>query len=308
MEFKDNPEILVIGGGAIGGFYGGKLAQGGAKVSMVCRSNYEAVKAQGVRISSPWGDFSFLPEKVIRKAQDFEGFPDYILVTLKSSPCLNHSRMIRNVVGDKTAIILLQNGIDIECPYVEDFPNNEIISGLAFVCVSSTKAGFVEHQDFGRLTFGKYPIGPRTPKIKALADIFNRVGVPCSISEDIILERWKKLLWNASFNPVSVLGGGQTTQAIMDCPDAANLVEEVMIEVSKVAQTTGNEITPGVIHRHLEDTRAMRPYKTSMLLDYEAGKTLEIDAILGNVIKIAKNSRVEIPCIKTMFTLLKLRF
>ena len=305
MGTRNNPKVLVLGGGAIGGFYGSKLAQGGANVSVVCRSNFEAVSTQGYTIKSPWGDSTFFPEGVFRRVEDYKDSPDYIFISLKALPELKIPAMIKDVVRAKTSIVLFQNGINIELEYLQAFPKIEIISGLAFVCVSQKKPGFIDHQDFGRVGIGRYPNGKST-KLYEFGELFNRANVACVISEDIITERWKKLIWNASFNPLSVLGGGRNTQEIMHCVDAVNLIRDLMQEVRTVAQSSGYEISQEVIRNHLTDTKAMQPYKTSMLLDYEAGKDLEIEAILGNLIKIAETKKLPTPYSKAMYNLLKL--
>ena len=305
MKTRISPKILVVGGGAIGGFYGGKLAQGGARVSVVCRSNFEIVKAAGFKVKSIWGNFEFFPDQVVQKVEDYNGAPDFILITVKALPKLKIPAMIQKVVKEKTSIVLFQNGIDIEYAYLRAFPKSEILSGLAFVCVSQFEPGHIDHQDFGRVCIGRYPEGNSGKSIE-LSKIFNANGVPCTVSDNIVTERWKKLLWNASFNPLSILGEGKNTQEIMQCPDAEKLILNIMQEVRSVAISSGHHIDQEEIKKHLSDTKVMKAYKTSMLLDYEAGKQLEIEAIVGNLIKIAEVKNISIPYSKAMYHLLKL--
>ena len=305
MSRPHNPKILVIGTGAIGSFYGGKLAQAGASVSTLCRSDFEIVKSQGIRVKSSWGDFKFFPKKVICKVDEYEEKPDYLLVTLKALPTLNVPHLIANVAGPRTSIVLLQNGIDIESPFAKAFPQNEIISGLAFICVSRTSPGCVNHLDYGKLSIGNFPNGV-SEKVKILCDLFKLSGVPCESSANIITQRWKKLMWNAPFNSISVLGGGLTTMEIMDSPLAAKLAKEIMKEVCEIGQLEGHNLSHLVIDQHLEHTRVMKPYKTSMLLDYEAGKPLETEAILGNAVRIAQKHCLTVPRLSCIYSLLKL--
>ena len=152
-----DPRILVVGTGAIGGFYGGKLAQAGARVATLCRSDYEAVLSKGIRITSTYGNFQFVPEKVIRDLKEYGSPPDYLLVALKVLPEINTAEIIKEVAGPDTAIVLLQNGVEIEEPVARVFPNNQIISGLAFICVTRTDPGHIDHVDFGRLVIGLLP-------------------------------------------------------------------------------------------------------------------------------------------------------
>ena len=106
------PSILVVGTGAIGGFYGGKLAQGGARVAALCRSDVEIVKSKGIQVKSVYGDFHFTPETVIQNVYDYGAPPDYILVGLKVLPEIDTATIIKDIVGPDTSIILLQNGIN----------------------------------------------------------------------------------------------------------------------------------------------------------------------------------------------------
>ena len=300
-----NPEILVIGTGAVGGFYGGKLAQAGAKVSTLCRSDFDIVKSQGIIVESCWSDFKFVPQKVIREPQEYDSKPDYVLVALKALPQLNIYELIRSVVGPGTSIVLLQNGIDIECPVAKAFPKNEIISGLAFICVSRTAPGTIRHFDYGRLTIGCFPHGI-SEKVRRMCELLTLSGVPCEISDNIVTERWKKLVWNAPYNAISVLGHGKNTREIMECPESVHLVKGIMREVCEVAESAGHHLPRQIVDQHLEQTVVMKPYKTSMLLDHEAEKPMEIEAIYGNTIRIAKRNRVEIPNIICIYGLLKL--
>lgn len=296
-------EILVVGAGAVGGYYGGRLAQAGARVSVVARSDYEVVEKEGIHIESPAGDFHFRPHRVLRSATAFGGFPDVILVGLKVLKEIRTADLIRDVVGPKTAVLLIQNGVDIEPPVAEAFPENEILSGLAFICVHRTAPGKVLHQDYGRLVLGRYPGGP-SETAQRLAAMFRRSGVPCEVTEDVVTARWQKLVWNAPFNPMSVLCGGASTQEMLGHEETTRLVRAVMEEVCAVAAATGHPLPPDIVEGMIADTRKMTPYKTSMLLDFEAGRPMEVEAILGNAVRIARSLRVPVPRMETLYALL----
>lgn len=298
------PKILVIGCGAVGGYYGAQLARAGAWVATVHRSDFEIVRAQGIQIDSMNGFYHFKPDQVLQKATDFTGYPDYILVGLKVLEEISTTEIIRPVVGPDTTIFLLQNGIEIEPAIAAAFPNNEILSGLAFICVSRTKPGHIQHTCYGRLTLGKYPSGFST-KATYLSQLFESVGTPCPASESIALERWKKLVWNAPFNPISVLSN-TTTRQILEQPDSAQLVRWVMEEVCQVATKSGYPISDSVIQKNLDATVRMKPYKTSMLLDYLAGRPMEVEAILGNAIRKAREKKCLVPHMETLYALLLL--
>jgi len=301
----DNVKILVVGAGAIGGYYGGKLAQSGAEVSAVCRSDYETVADSGIHIQSVEGDFVFNPAKVLHRAEEFEGVVDYVLVATKVLPTIDVPVLIRDVVGPETAIFLLQNGIGIEASVQQAFPENEVISGLAFICAARLGPGRIDHSDYGRLALGLYPSG-KSKKVDLLASLFDQVGVRSVVSENIGKARWRKLVWNAPFNPISVLGGGATTREILGLPSATALVQHVMEEVCLLARGEGYDLSDDVIQKNIEDTRTMNPYKTSMLLDYEAKRPMEVEAILGNALEIASRQKVHVPYLESLYGLLKL--
>jgi 2-dehydropantoate 2-reductase len=299
------PRILVVGTGAIGGFYGGKLAQAGASVSTLCRSDYEVVKSKGITVTSILGDFHFTPEKVIRDLGEYGPLSDYILVGLKVLPEIDTAEIIKEVVGPETAIVLLQNGVEIEEPVAQAYPDNEIISGLAFICATRTSPGHIDHTDFGRVVIGRYPAGTSV-KAEKLARLFNEAGLKCEMTEDAVTARWRKLVWNAPFNPISVLGGGADTKTMMENPESLELARKVMEEVCRTAEAAGHPLPEEVVQQNIDGTRAMAPYKSSMLVDFEAGRPMEVEAILGNGLRVAKRHGVSAPHMESLYGLLKL--
>jgi 2-dehydropantoate 2-reductase len=304
---ENNPvRILVIGTGAVGGFYGSRLEMAGAEVSTVHRSDYETVLKEGIVTDSVDGPMHFMPKQVLRRAEDYRGEkPDYILVCLKSLPQLEIAPFIAPAVGGATTIVLLQNGIEIEPPVQEAFPNNEIISGLAFICVNRVGAGKIRHLCYGQLVIGTYPEGI-SPRVLELAKLFEDSNTLCRLCDSIVTERWRKLLWNASYNPISVLAGHVNTEQIMSQPETEQLARNLMEEVCAVAASTGHFLPQKAIEKNLEDTRRMEPYKTSMLLDFESKRPMEIEAILGNIIKMAEKNAIGVTRLKTLYSLLKL--
>ena len=299
------PRILVVGTGAIGGFYGGKLAQAGAVVSTLCRSDYETVKSKGITVTSTLGNFHFTPEKVIRDLGEYGPPPDYILVGLKVLPEIDTAAIIKEVVGAETAIVLLQNGVEIEEPVARAFPDNEIVSGLAFICATRTSPGHIDHTDFGRVVIGRYPAG-KSVKADELARLFKEAGLKCELTEDAVTARWRKLVWNAPFNPISVLGGGADTKTMMENPESLELARKVMEEVCLIAAAAGHPLPEEVVQQNIDGTRAMAPYKSSMLVDFEAARPMEVEAILSNGLRVAKRHGVSAPHMESLYGLLKL--
>lgn len=293
-------KILVVGTGAIGSLYGAKLAQAGAEVSVVCRSDFEVVKKQGIAIKSHWGDFHFTPKKVLRDVRDYNEKADFILVATKVLPEISVVDLVAPALASQTSIILLQNGIHVEKPIATAFPNHHLISIIAFVCVGKTDPGIVHHQDLGRLIVGDFLQGV-SQKTLDLISLWKKSGVPCEESQNILLERWKKLVWNAPFNPISVVAGAVNTRQILDNPDTKKLAENVMREVCVLAAADGFELSEDIVKKNIEMTEKMKPYETSMLLDFKAKRKMEVEAILGNAIRFAESKNIATPCMARLY-------
>lgn len=298
-------KIIIVGAGAIGAFYGSLLALAGAEVSVVCRSDYDHVKQHGFVINSQvLGRWNFIPSQVLKQAADFDGTADYVLLCTKVIPDLDRVELIRPVVKADTAIVFIQNGVEIEQEMLDAFPDNEVISGLAFICCNRIKSGEIFHLAYGRLALGNLP-GSVSSKTEYLSELINRSGMECNATEAIITERWKKCVWNAPFNPLSVLSGGLPTLDILHSQEA--FVRNIMQEICSIAEASGHQLPNNIVNVNIENTYAMPPYKTSMLLDYENGHAMETEAILGNALRAAKRTGVASPYLESVYALMKLR-
>jgi 2-dehydropantoate 2-reductase len=298
-------KVLIVGAGAIGGFYGALLAKAGAEVSVVCRSDYDQVKQHGFLIEShTLGTWTFAPSQVLNNAADFKGTADYILLCTKVIPSVDRVALIRPAVSAETALVFIQNGVEIEQEMLAAFPDNEIVSGLAFICCNRVKPGEILHLAYGRLALGNLP-GAVSHKTTQLCELFKQSGIDCTATENIVTERWKKCVWNAPFNPLSVLSGGLPTLDILQSQE--DFVRNIMQEVCNIAEACGHHMSSHIVNANIENTYAMPPYKTSMLLDYENGQPMETEAILGNAVRAAKRAGVASPHLDSVYALMKLR-
>jgi 2-dehydropantoate 2-reductase len=298
-------KVLVIGAGAIGAFYGSLLAQAGAEVSVVCRSDYDQVKEHDFIINSQaLGRWNFTPANVLRNVTDVKGTPDYILLCTKIIPTLDRVALIRPVVGRNTSIVFIQNGVEIEQEMLNAFPNNELVSGLAFICCNRVSPGEILHLAYGRLALGNLPNGV-SRKTAQLCELFNQSGIECGAIDNIVTGRWQKCVWNAPFNPLSVLSGGLLTLDILQTQEF--FVRSIMHEVCEIAAASGHPLPDNIVDINIENTYAMPPYKTSMLLDYENGHPMETEAILGNALRAAQRLGVAAPHLESVYALMKLR-
>lgn len=298
--------ILVVGTGAIGGFYGSLLARSGNRVAVLARSDYDHIRAHGIRLRSDsrLGQWHFAPDEVVRDAAELAVKPDVVLLCIKVVANADRAGLIRAALGTDTAIALLCNGVEIEHDIAAAFPNRELISGLAFICVTRTAPGEIRHQAYGRLALGNFPSGC-SPKTQALAAAFASAGIDCTTHTGIVAARWQKCLWNAAFNPLSVLSGGLSTAAILDSQE--DFIRDIMREVQAIAEALGHQLAPDIVDQQIESTQRMPPYKTSMLLDFEAGRPMETEAILGNAVRAGRRAGVACPHLESLYALMQLR-
>lgn len=297
--------ILIVGAGAIGGFYGGLLAKAGAKVSVVCRSDYDTVKQQGYQISScDLGHWRFQPKQILRHGAEYQGEPNYLILCSKVTEHVDRVGLIRDALGKNTVIVFIQNGVDIETELQNAFPDNELVSGLAFVCCNRLAPADIQHLAYGKLILGNLPKGA-SEKTLHLQQLFSQTGIECMLSENIITSRWQKCVWNAPFNPLSVLSGGLPTLSILQ--NQESLVRRIMQEVCDIAAGCGHPLPDDIIETNIQHTYLMPPYKTSMLLDFERGHAMETEAILGNTVRAGQRVGVSCPTLQTLYALMKLR-
>jgi 2-dehydropantoate 2-reductase len=296
-------KILVIGAGAIGSFYSAKLAQVGVEVSLWCRSDYDFIKKNGIKIESYTGNFHFTPHKILKNLDENKEEFDYILIATKVLPNIDICGLIKNILQPKTKIILIQNGIHIEQNIAQNFPDNEIISALAFIAVSRKSAGVVYHQEYGKITIGTYG-NKASNAVYFLENLWKNSGIEVGVSDKILLERWKKLVWNGAFNPLSVVLHNKNTEEILNNDLTLNLVKNIMKEICDLAKADNCELPLDIIEKNIVATQKMKPYKTSMLLDFEAGRKMEVEAILGNAIKFAQSKSILTPYLSTIYAIL----
>lgn len=298
---KDN--MLLIGAGAVGVFFSARLSQAGAEITVAARSDYEIVRKNGYTGTCSTGNFVWKP-RIVRNAAEFGGKAGAIIIAAKALPDVDLAEMVRPATDENTVFILIQNGLDVETELHRSFPDNKLISAVAYIGVSRVAPGKIVQDGTAKLTLGLYPEGD-APEIEELCQAWNQAGVECRASGDIELVRWRKLLWNVPFNPISVLTGGYDTNQMMSDGDVAELAEKLMKEVQSIAAASGKILDDAMIEDNLNYTRNFPPYKTSMLLDFINHRPLEIDAIVGSVIRRARKYGVDTPIMDTVYTLLK---
>ena len=250
------------------------------------------------------GDHTFSPHRVWREV-DGESPPDYLVLAAKVLPGVDRAALLRPAVGPRTVIVLIQNGIDIEGDILTAFPDNELLSALAFIAVSRVGEGRIHHQSSGSLVLGRFPAGI-TAAAQQLAALFEASGVGCRLTEGVVGARWQKAVWNAAFNPISIMGGVLDTAQMLRTAENEAFVRRVMQEVCAVAAALGYPQPPKLIDQLIAHTKGMVPYKTSMALDFENHRPMEIEAILGNTVRAAQRAGVGVPALETLYALARM--
>ena len=281
----------VIGTGAIGGFYGGRLAKAGKQVRFLLHSDYEYVREHGLRIDSCDGDFSLDRVEAYRQTADMPK-SDVVLVGLKSVN--NHllPELLRPIVDDDTTVVLIQNGIGLEEDLQRVFPKLHIVAGLAFICSAKAGPGHISHQCYGSINLGNYS-APK-PDFEALLQDFLNAGIQAA--EVPYLEaRWKKAVWNMPFNGMTV-ALNTSTDKLLKNPATRQLIYDQMMEVVGAANALGvDALTSEFADRMMQMTDEMVPYSPSMKLDFDFHRPMEIPYLYSRPIAEARKVGFEMP-------------
>ena len=315
--------IAVVGCGAVGSYYGGKLANAGQQVHFLLRSDYEAVRRNGVVVRSPQGDFRVRP-KCARTPEEI-GVSDLVLIALKTTANDQFPRLLPPLVGPATVVLTLQNGLGNEEQLARLFSPEQIMGGLCFVCLNRVEPGLIHHLDHGLVVLGEFQRWPE-PRTHDLATMFRAAGVPCSVTDNLARAHWEKLVWNIPFNGLGVAGsaglqaldaphsallaapkprdGGRTPHSSGPClrtdklladPQWAKLVRELMLEVIAAARALGFDLDDALADKQIERTRTMVAYKASTLIDFERGQPLELQSLFLEPLQQAERAGVPMP-------------
>ena len=263
----------IIGTGAIGGYYGAKLARAGKDVQFLLHSDYDHVRLHGLQVNSCDGNFHLDHVNAYNRPEDMPQC-DVVLVCLKSVNNNKLTTLLPPLLGKETLVVLIQNGIGLEADVQETFPDLWLAAGLAFICSAKTEPGTVNHQCYGYINIGNYSC-PNTAIIDNVVADFREAGVEANEVE-YHEARWKKAVWNMPFNGMTVALNTQTDQ-LLSHPSTLQLVRDQMMEVVRAAQACGVEnIGEEFVDKMIYNTIHMTPYSPSMKLDYDFHRPMEI--------------------------------
>ncbi len=273
----------VIGTGAIGGFYGAKLASAGKEVHFLFRSDYSQVVQNGLVVESVDANFTIDPVNAYRTTDDMPPC-DVVLVGLKTTANHMLDRLLRPILKPNTLVVLIQNGYGIEQQLAEVFPEISIAGGMAFICSQKNSPGVISHLDYGSVNIGLY-CGNRSG-LEQVVDDFTQSGVDARIVPDLMKARWEKLVWNVPFNGMSVVMNALTEEMVKN-ESTRELLYDIMVEVITAAKYCGVDIDADFPDKMMAMTMKMTAYAPSMKLDYDHRRPMEINTMYSAPIMAA---------------------
>ena len=285
QQFKD-PKIAIVGCGAVGLFYGAKLALSGKNVHFLMRSDYEHVKRKGIKIESIKNKNEYLSNPLVYNSPHEIGPCDLVIIAIKATDNNFLENLIPPLLNKETAILTLQNGLGNEQFLAEKFGHSRIMGGLCFVCLNRTSSGVVKHIAQGAISSGEYS-GLPLPRTHDIALLFKNSGVPFLVAESLIEQRWKKLVWNIPFNGISITAGCIDTEKILEDESLCFLAQELMKEVIDAANFMGISLSDSLIEHNIRETKIMGAYRPSSVIDFVEGRPVEIEAIWGDPLRAA---------------------
>ena len=282
-------KIAVVGAGAVGTYYGARLAEAGHEVGFVIRSEFDLVSEAGITVLSKDGDIRLkdplIAPNVEKLAAQFE--PDWVLCGLKATALDISQELISPLMGAKTRMLAIINGLGIEEDFADWMTPDLVFGGLAFTCINRDNASLVNHLDYGPLTVAHFGDDPK--RLEEAQSLWNGAKVDVSLADSRIAARYQKLCWNIPFNGLCVLEGGVTTDVIMRNPKLRAKAESLMNEVIAIANADLSTVSASpaialdhtLVEQMMIMTAAMVDYRPSTMIDFVEGKEMEIDAIFS---------------------------
>jgi 2-dehydropantoate 2-reductase len=316
-------KIAIVGCGAVGSYYGAMLCRAGQDVHFLLRSDYDAVRRHGVKIESFQGDFVAHPHVATTPEQI--GPCEVVFIALKTTANQEFPRLLPPLVGPRTAIVTLQNGLGNEEQLARLFAVDQILGGLCFVCLNRIAPGVIRHSDHGLIVLGEFQRPPQ-PRTSGIAQMLASANVPCKVSDDLARAHWEKLVWNIPFNGLGVaaVAGYEAlaatpasrvtphassscfdTRKLLSDPRWEQLVRELMLEVIAAANALGHALKFELAAQMIERTRTMGGYKASTLVDFEQGRPLELESLFLTPLRHARQTGVATPRLQALCNVLR---
>jgi 2-dehydropantoate 2-reductase len=295
--------IGIIGSGAVGTYYGAKLAHAGSDVHFLMRGDLADVRREGIFVRGDGENFRVAKVNCSNSTKEI-GPCDLVVVAVKTTSNSDLVDLVPPLLHDGTMLLTLQNGLGNEEFLAEHFGVERTVGGLCFIAVHRHSKTEVERYAYGHVIVGEFR-GPAQPRTRGIAAEFDRAGVRCTVSDDLARERWRKLIWNIPFNGLSIVAGGIDTGAIVGDANLRELARELMDEVIAGANKCGHALPSDAWREHMKRAETMAGFKTSTLVDWENAKPLEIETIWGESSRRAIAAGAQMPRTEMIYVLLK---
>ena len=294
-EFKS---IAVVGSGAIGLYYGGRLAEAGGDVRFLVRSDYDELSSNGLKVESVDGDFQLPDIKVYRKPEEI-GPVDLVIVSWKATANSQFKDVLPPLLHRNTQVLTLQNGLG-NCEAIAEITGaNRVLGGLCFVCINRLASGLVSHTSGGRVTIGEFD-GNRDGRAEELSRRFKEAKIPATAVEDLCKAQWEKLIWNIPFNGMAVSEGGVTTDVLLADPEIEVHLRKLMREVVDAAHAKGIPVDESLIDWNIERTKPIGAYRPSTMIDFVEGRELELGPIWEEPLRQGKEAGAAMPAVEDL--------
>ena len=315
-------KFLIAGAGAIGAYIGARMAQAGFDVTLFARGPHlRAMQEHGVRIKSSEGNFVARP--TIASSLEEVGPVDVVFLGVKAHGLPQLAPLLEPVLGPDTTVVSTKNGIPWW--YFQGFGGEweglrlervdpggvissaieakRVVGSIIYFATEIAAPGVIHHTEGNRITLGE-PDGTRSDRIRVLAESLIASGFRCPVTTRIRQEIWVKVLGNASFNPVSALTRATLVQIARD-PGTSSVIRSIMQEVEAVSHKLGMEL-PVSIDQRIAGAEKVGEHKTSMLQDLEAGRPMELEALVGAVVELGERVGLAMIATRTVYNCTKL--
>lgn len=285
--------VAIVGAGAVGLYYGSRLAAAGEQVSFLLRSDFSTVLRNGLRIESVHGDFTVPEVHACRSAEEI-GPVDLVIIAWKSTANGQLAAVLPPLLHERTQVLTLQNGLG-NCEEIAAITGGDrVLGGQCFVCINRLSPGYVRHTAGGRISIGEWQPG-ESGRVAVIASRFQAAGITAEAVPNLAETQWKKLLWNIPFNGLAITEGGVTTDVLLASPRIEEKIRGLMAEVVKAARAKGLALEDGLIDMNIDRTRPMGAYRPSSLIDFLESREVEIGAIWEEPLRQAKQAGLAMP-------------
>ena len=285
--------VAIVGSGAVGLYFGSRLAAAGEDVRFLMRSDFEAISKNGLKVESIHGDFELPRVKAFRTPEEI-GPVDLVIVAWKATANDQLVTVLPPLLHEKTQVLTLQNGLG-NCESIAKITGpDRVLGGLCFVCINRISPGIVSHSGGGRISIGEWREGESGRAVE-LAKRFQAAKIQGFVVENLRKSQWEKLIWNIPFNGLSVAEGGVTTDVLLGENGMEAELLSLMTEVVQAARAQGLDLEDGLIDSNIERTRPMGAYRTSSMIDFVEGREVEVAPIWEEPLRRAKEAGVAMP-------------